>query len=105
MNIRHRLERLSLDRRLQRTHDGETDPDAIPIRLPPQLKVAADVLSLLQDQVQAVYEDDRSEPLERACVVCYLAGVALKAIETGNLAARIEMLEAVLKQRRGDAKQ
>ena len=39
-----------------------------------------------------------------ARVVGYLAGVTLKAIEAGNLAARIEMLEATLKQRNGEGK-
>jgi hypothetical protein len=40
----------------------------------------------------------------RARTIGYLAGVALRALEAGNLAARVEMLEAVLKQRNGGAK-
>jgi hypothetical protein len=35
--------------------------------------------------------------LEKARAIGYLAGIALKAIDAGNLTARIEMLEAVLK--------
>jgi hypothetical protein len=70
--------------------------------LPFRLKTAADVLELLQEQVEAVRAEPEAGTLEKARVVCYLAGIALKAIEAGNLAARIEMLEAVLKQRNGD---
>jgi hypothetical protein len=39
----------------------------------------------------------------RARTIGYLAGIARKAIETGHLAARLEMLEAVLKQRKENA--
>ena len=38
--------------------------------------------------------------LEKARCVGYLAGVALKAIEAGDLAARLEAVEATLKARR-----
>jgi hypothetical protein len=38
--------------------------------------------------------------LEKARCVGYLAGVALRAIEAGDLAARLEAVEAVLKARR-----
>jgi hypothetical protein len=68
------------------------------------LKTAADVLSLLEEQVEAVRNEQAAGTLEKARAVGYLAGVALKAIEAGNLAARIEMLEAILKQRNGDGK-
>jgi hypothetical protein len=37
--------------------------------------------------------------LEKARAVGYLAGLSLKAIEAGNLAARLEALEAALKLR------
>jgi hypothetical protein len=42
--------------------------------------------------------------LEKARTIGYLAGITLKAIEAGNLAARIEMLEEVLKQRKEGGK-
>lgn len=64
-----------------------------------RLKTAADVLSLLDEQVRIVRADGPRRRLEEARSVCALASVALRAIETGDLAARIEMLEAVLKQR------
>jgi hypothetical protein len=69
-----------------------------------RLKTAADVLVLMEEQVQAVRGDGEAGALEKARCIGYLAGVTLKAIEAGNLAARIEMLEAVLKQRNGDGK-
>jgi hypothetical protein len=72
--------------------------------LPFRLKTAADVIDLLEEQVAAVRAEQEAGTLEKARVVGYLAGIALKAIEAGNLAARLEMLEAVLKQRSGDAK-
>ena len=48
---------------------------------------------------QAVLTETQATKLERARCIGYLAGVALKAIEAGNLAVRIETLETVLKQR------
>ena len=41
--------------------------------------------------------------VERARCIGYLASVSLKAIEAGNLAARIEELEAILKRRENEA--
>jgi hypothetical protein len=69
-------------------------PDA-----PPSLRTAADVLELLEEMTAAVWADPFTRPAEKARAVGYLAGVALKAIEIRNLAARVEMLEAVLKLR------
>jgi hypothetical protein len=67
-----------------------------------RLQTAADVLALIEEQVKAVRSDQEAGTLEKARTVGYLAVIALKAIEAGNLAARIEMLEAVLKQRNGE---
>jgi hypothetical protein len=94
MSIHHRLARLVSDRRLVPLSDGQAAP------LPPvRLRTAADVLTLLGQQIDAVRSDARAGPLERARLVGYLAGLGLRAIETGNLEARVEMLEAVLKRR------
>jgi hypothetical protein len=57
------------------------------------------VLDLLEEQIEAVRGEQEAGVLERARTIGYLAGIALKAIDAGNLAARIEMLENVLKQR------
>jgi hypothetical protein len=91
-------------RRLRRVGDACTTPGTTPVPLPFRLQTAADVLGLLEEQVEAVRAAQEAGTLEKARAIGYLAGVALKAIEAGNLAARIEMLEAVLKQRNGDGK-
>ncbi len=69
--------------------------------LPPEMRLvtARDVLALLGEQMQVVREDDGLRTTERARCLAYLAGVALKAIEAGDMAARLEALEAVLKAR------
>jgi hypothetical protein len=100
VTITRRLARLANDRRLFRPSTDGAAPAAPPVRL----KTAADVLALLEQQVNAVRTDEAAGPLEKARLIGYLAGLGLKAIETGNLEARIEMLEAVLKQRHGDGK-
>ena len=90
-------------RRLRRGGEACTTPGTSAIPLPFRLKTAADVLNLIEEQVGAVRSADHAGPLEKARTIGYLAGIALKAIEAGNLATRIEMLEAVLKQRTGEA--
>jgi hypothetical protein len=72
--------------------------------LPIRLQQAADVIDLLQKQVEAVSTDPDAGTLEKARTIGYLAGIALRAIEAGNTAARLEALESVLKQRNGDAR-
>jgi hypothetical protein len=69
------------------------------------LQTAQDVIDLLAEQVEAVRGDAEAGKLEKARTIGYLAGIVLRAIEAGNLAARLEALEAVLKQRNGDEKQ
>jgi hypothetical protein len=91
-------------RRTRRAGDACTTPSTTLLPLPFRLKTAADVLALLQEQVEAVRVEPEAGTLEKARTIGYLAGVALKAIEAGNLAARIEMLEAVLKQRNREGK-
>jgi hypothetical protein len=91
-------------RRFRRAGDSGTTPCTTPVPLPFRLQTAADVLRLLEEHVEAVRAEREAGALEKARVVGYLAGVALKAIEAGNLAARIEALEAILKARNGDGK-
>jgi hypothetical protein len=100
MNIYNRLERLARVRRMHRP--GEDCPRPIP--LPIRFKTAADVLTLLEEQIAEVRGDPEASALERARVVGFLTGIALKAIEGGNLQARLDMLEAVLKLRNGESK-
>jgi len=76
-----------------------------PRSLPPRrLQTAQDVIDLLQQQVAAVRADRKAGTLEKARAIGYLASIALRAIDAGNMAARVEALEAVLKHRNGDGK-
>ena len=97
MSIHHRLGRLTCDRRLV-----PSPGNVVNVVLPPvRLKTAADVLAVLAEQIDAVRNDARAGPLAKARLVGYLAGLGLKAVEARDLEARVEMLEAVLKQREG----
>jgi hypothetical protein len=91
-------------RRTRRAGDTCTTPGTTPLPLPFRLQTAADVLELLEEQVEAVRSAQEAGTLEKARTIGYLAAISLKAIETGNLAARIELLEKVLRQRNGDGK-
>jgi hypothetical protein len=85
--------------RLRRAGGAQT-PSQSTIPLPFRLKKAADVLALLEEQVGAVRGDGSLTTVERARTVGYLAGIALRAIDAGDLAARLEAVESVLKGRR-----
>src|SRR5262249_46897135 len=86
-------------RRMERAGQGCTSGCTSPVPVAVRLQTAADVLELLAEQVEAVRADKKAKTLEKARTIGYLAAIALRAIEAGNLAARIEMLEMVLKQR------
>jgi hypothetical protein len=71
-------------------------------RLPSEfrLKTARDVLNLIDEQVAAVRADADAGTLEKARTIGYLAGIALRAVETAELAERVEAVERALKQRK-----
>jgi hypothetical protein len=89
-------------RRARRSGDSCTIPCTTPIPLPFRLETAADVLALIEEQVEAVRSETEAGTLDKARCIGYLASVALKSIDAGNLAARIESVEAVLASRNGD---
>src|SRR5581483_11369306 len=60
-------------RRTRRAGDGCTTPSTTPIPLPFRLKTAADVLALLEEQVQAVRAEQEAGALEKARAIGYLA--------------------------------
>jgi hypothetical protein len=92
--VRQRIRRLEvLIERLAAALRGPTAPPPRP------LQTAQDVIDLLQEQVEAIRAAAGAGAVEKARAIGYLAGIARKAIETGTLAARLDMLEAVLKQR------
>ncbi len=86
-------------KRMQRAGACQT-PGQTLVPLPFRLKTAHDVLALLAEQVQAVRDEPEAGTLEKARCIGYLSGMALKAIEAGDLAARLEALESVLKTRK-----
>jgi len=89
-------------RRLRRAGDGCSTPVQPAVSIEFRLETAGDVIALIENQVQAVLDEAEAGTLEKARCIGYLASVSLKAIEAGNLAARVEALEAVLKHRNGD---
>jgi hypothetical protein len=65
-----------------------------------RLRTAQDVLELLAEQVEAVRQDQEVTTTERARTVGYLCAIALRAVETADMAERIEVIERALKQRK-----
>jgi hypothetical protein len=61
-----------------------------------RLATAHDALALIELQVNAVLADDELGTAERARLITTLAGVALRAIEAGDLAGRLDALERAL---------
>ena len=86
-------------RRLRRAGDTCTSPVQPVIPIPVRLRTGDDIVRVLETQVQRVESERHAGTLDKARTIGFLLGVALKAIEAGNVAARIEGLEAVLKQR------
>ena len=91
-------------RRIRRTGDECTTPCTSPLPLEFRLRKASDVLDLLEEQVDAVVKDTNSTTLEKARCIGFLCGITLRAIEAGDVAARLEAVEAVLKARKQEAK-
>jgi hypothetical protein len=87
-------------RRLRRAGETCTTPSTSAIPVAFRLQTSQDVIDLLQGQVAAVL-GSKADAITKARTVAYVASVSLRAIESGNLAARIEALEAVLKARSG----
>ena len=67
---------------------------------PAPLDTPADVLALLEEQMNAVRADPLVEPSEKARTLGFLGGLALRAMEARDVVARLEAVERVLKLRR-----
>jgi hypothetical protein len=67
---------------------------------PTVLSQPADVLALIEEQVNQVRADPLTDPSERARTLGMLAGLALRAMDSRDLAARLEAVERVLKLRK-----
>jgi hypothetical protein len=72
-------------------------PEPLPLAAP------ADVLAVIEEQVNAVRADPLADPAEKARTLGFLSSVALRAFEARDLDARLEAVERVLKLRKGDA--
>jgi hypothetical protein len=59
----------------------------------------ADVLALIEEQVNVVRSDASADPTERARTLGFLASLALRAMESRDITARLEAVERVLKLR------
>ena|SRR5438132_6095228 len=95
--INHRLRRIE-------SLLNRCDPRSRTKPPPRRLQTVQDLIDLLQEQVEAIRAERWSTTIEKARAIAQLAGVARQAIEAGILAARVEMLETVLKQRKTDTK-
>jgi hypothetical protein len=65
-----------------------------------RIATARDVLAVIESQIAAVLADAELGTAERARTAATLCGIALKAIEQADLAARVEALERALEARR-----
>jgi hypothetical protein len=90
-----------IKQRIRRIESFLNQCDPAQAKPPPRrLQTVQDVIDLVQEQVEAVRAAPWTGPIDKARAIAYLAGVARKTIEAGILAARVEMLEAVLTQRK-----
>jgi len=87
-------------KRIERAGERTTPRTTLITPIPFRLKTAHDVLALLEEQVGAVRAAEDATTLEKARTVGFLAGIALRAIETGDLAAKVEIVMAEMQQRR-----
>jgi hypothetical protein len=87
-------------RRRARKRGTERHPRVGPL-LPPgfRLQKASDVLALLEIHVKELHTDPDLTASERARSVGFLASIALRSIEAGNVEGRLEAIESVLSQR------
>ena len=73
---------------------GRTLAPLLPLAV--RLENVADVLALVRGQVGALLADETLSTAERARAVGYLCGLALRCVEVGELAARLEELERLV---------
>lgn len=69
-------------------------------REPFQLQTVQDLIALLEEEIQAVRSDPEAGPLQKARTIDRLARIALRAVESKELTARVEALETILKKRK-----
>jgi hypothetical protein len=82
-----------------RRQGSRTPPGQVALPSPFRLRVAEDLVGLLEEQFDAVRTDPRAGTLEKARCIGSLVSVALRVLEQRDLTARVEALELVLKGR------
>jgi hypothetical protein len=96
--LKHRVRRIEA---LRKRCGG--DRPRGPAQPPPRpLQTAQDLINLLEEQVEALRAAAWAGTVSKARAIGYLAEIARKTLETGKLASRLEMLELVLKERKGE---
>ena len=102
MPFRDPEERRAYMRGYQRERRAGCSTRSRPAVLPApfRLETAQHVIGLLEEQINLVRADHASSTLAKARCVGYLAAISLRAIEAGDMQARLEAVEAVLKERR-----
>ncbi len=90
---------LMRERRAGERSSRRARPTLAAVPDPFTVRQAEDVRGLLREQVDAVRQDTEASACERARCIGYLAGVLLRSVETTDLTARLEALEAELKGR------
>ena len=90
---------MNLVRRVQTLEQQMVARRAV-LATPTVLNQPADVLALLEEQVNQVRADPLADPTERARTLGMLAGLALRAMDSRDVAARLEAVERVLKLRK-----
>jgi hypothetical protein len=92
--IKQRIQRLE-SLLFRRERHAQSQPPPRP------LQTVRNVIDLLEEQAEAIRNDRWSSAIEKARALAYLAGVARRTMETGVIADRMEILETILKQRKG----
>src|SRR4051794_39344032 len=89
--------RRAYQRQRRTANSGVAKPKATPaLPLPVRVQTAKDVLALVADQMAVVQAAEDASTCERARTIGTLAGVALRAIEAADVAARLEQLEVAV---------
>ena len=83
----------------RRMRVAEPCPTRLTLPVEFRAKTAADVLTLLNEQIETVRKDGSLGSVERAKAVGALAGIALRASDAGDVTARVEALESILNSR------
>jgi hypothetical protein len=95
---KRRREYDKLRKRLKRAGASNPSPAVLPSGF--RLRTAQHVLELIEKAAALVEGDTDARAIERGRALALVAGVALRAVETASLEARIAALEEAMRGRR-----